>query len=125
MQRSLKELPLYDRIQVALLRDALGEDDLRAMLSELPSAARQAFHKIGSALASNDLEQVRRMAHAFACVAGSFGAARLAAIAREFELEAISIPAMTHRMPALAWAIDETVAALPDIGRDPSEGAKV
>jgi HPt (histidine-containing phosphotransfer) domain-containing protein len=124
MQRSLIDQPLFDQGQIAMLLDALGEEDLRAMLSELPAAAGQAFHKIGTALASNDLEEVRRLAHAFKGVASSFGAARLAALAREFELDASSVTSTVLRMPALADAIDETLAALADVGYGPSAGAK-
>ena len=124
MQRSLTDQPLFDQGQIALLLDALGEEDLRAMLSELPAAAGQAFHKIGAALASNDLEEVRRLAHAFKGVASSFGAARLAALAREFELDASSVTSIVLRMPALADAIDETLAALAVVGYAPSAGAE-
>jgi len=124
MQRSLIDQPPFDQIRIALLREALGDDDLRTMLSEFSGAAGQAFHKIGTALASNDLEEVRRVAHAFKGVASSFGAARLAAIAAEFELEATSIAATVQHMPALADAIDEALAALPDFGYAPSAGAK-
>ena len=124
MQRSLIDEPLFDQVQIALLGDALGQEDLRAMLSEFSSAAAQAFHKIGTAVASNDLEEVRRLAHAFKGIASSFGAARLAAIGREFELEATSIASMMQRMPALTDVIDETLAALPDVERAASAGAK-
>jgi histidine phosphotransfer protein HptB len=120
MQRSLTDQPLFDMAQIALLRDALGEEDLRTMLSELPNVAGQACHNIRTALGSNDLGEVRRLAHDLKGVASSFGAARLAAIAREFELEASSIASMMPRMPALADAIDDTVAALPGIERAPS-----
>jgi len=125
MQRSLFDQPLFDQVQIALLRDALGEEELRAMLSEFPGTAALAFRNMGTALASNDLEEVRRVAHAFKGVASSFGASLLAAMARELETEAISSASMKKRMPALTRAIDETVAALPDIGRDPSAGAEV
>jgi histidine phosphotransfer protein HptB len=125
MHRGLIDQPLFDMAQIALLRDALGEEDLRAMLSELPNAAGQACHKIRAALASNDLEEVRRLSHTLKGFASSFGAARLAAIACEFELEATSIASMMQRMPVFADAIDETVAALPDVERAPSAGAKV
>jgi len=120
MQSGLIDQPLFDLAQIALLRDALGQEDLHAMLSELPNAAGQACRNIRTALASNDLEEARRLAHALKGVAGSFGAARLAAIAREFELDATSIASLMQRMPALAVAIDETLAALPDVLRDPS-----
>jgi HPt (histidine-containing phosphotransfer) domain-containing protein len=115
MQGSLIDQELLDRTQIALLRDALGEEDLRAMLSEFSGAVGQALSGIATALASNDLEEVRRRAHTFKGVAGSFGAARLAAIAVEFELEATSIAWIVQRMPALADAIAETLAALPDV----------
>jgi len=124
MQPGLIDQPLFDQAQIALLRGALGEDDLRDMLAELPGAAVQAFHEIWAALASNDLEEGRRLAHALKGVASSFGAARLASIAREFELEATSIESMKQRMPDLTHAIAETVAALPDLERAPSAGAK-
>jgi HPt (histidine-containing phosphotransfer) domain-containing protein len=124
MQRSLIDQPLFDMAQIASLRDALGEEDLRAMLAELPNTAGQACHKIRTALAANDLEEVRRLAHALNGVASSFGAARLATIAREFELEATSIASMMPRMPALADAIEKTLAALPDVERAPSAGAR-
>lgn len=116
MQRSLIDPPLLDQVQIALLRNALGEQDLRAMLSEFPGAAGEAFRDIGTALASNNLVDVRRLAHAFKGVASSFGAARLAAIAVEFELEATSIASMMRLMPDFVRAIDETLAALPEVG---------
>ncbi len=123
MPPKLIDQPLFDLSQIALLRDALGEEDLRAMLSEFSGAARQAICGISAAISSNDLDEVRRRAHAFKGVASSFGAARLAAIAVEFELEATSIISIAQRMPALANAIDDTLAALADINRAPPTGA--
>jgi HPt (histidine-containing phosphotransfer) domain-containing protein len=124
MQRSLMDQPLFDVAQIALLRDALGEVDLRAMLADLPNAAERAGQKIREALASNDLEEVRRVAHNLKGVASSFGAARLAAMAREFELEGTSIASMLLRMPVLADAIEKTSAALPGVERAPSAAAR-
>jgi HPt (histidine-containing phosphotransfer) domain-containing protein len=123
MQRGLIDVPLFDVAQIASLCDALGEEDLRGMLLEFPHAIAEAFHNIATASRSNDLEEVRHLAHALKGLASSFGAARLAAIAREFELEAASIVSMMQRMPALTDAIDATLAALPDIACAPS-GAK-
>lgn len=120
MRPSLIEQPLFDVAQIALLRDALGQEELRAMLSELPDAAGQASHSIRTAIASNDLQEARRLAHALKGVAGSFGAARLAAMAREFELEATSIASLEQRMPALARAIEETLTVLPEVAGDSS-----
>ena len=125
MPRSLIEPPLFDQAQIALLRDALGQEDLRAMLSELPNAAARARDKMGAALASNDLEEARRVAHALKGVASSFGAARLAAVAGEFDLEATSNTSITQRMSALTNVIDKTVAAMPELDRPASAGAKL
>ncbi len=115
MPRSLIEQPLCDQARIALLRDALGEEDLRAVLSEFPGAARQALCGIAAALACNDLIEVGRLAHGFKGVASSLGALRLAVIARDLELEAASIAAMNEGMHAFAAAIDDTLAALTDI----------
>lgn len=120
MLPELIDQPLFDLSQIDLLRDALGEEDLCAMLSEFANAARQALCGLGAALACNDLEEVRRRAHALKGVAGSFGAARIAAIAVEFELDATSIASIERRMPDLADAIDDTLAALPGVERVPS-----
>lgn len=125
MQRGLIDQPLFDEAQIRRLREALGSEDLRDMLSAFPEAAGQAFRNIGTALASNDLEEGRRRAHAFKGTASSFGAARLASLARAMELEATSITSMMRLMPDLARAIDETLAVLPGIGGAASAEAKV
>ena len=124
VKQSPVDQPLFDEVQISLLRDALGEDDMRAMLSELPGAAGEACQKITAALGSNDLAGVWRLAHAFKGVASSFGAARLAAIARELELEATSLASMKQCLPALANAVDATLAALPDLELASAVGAK-
>lgn len=123
MQQSLTDLPLFDVAQIASLRNALGEEDLREMLLQFPSAAAEAFNNVATAFRSNELEEVRHLAHTLKGLASSFGAGRLAAIACEFELEAASIASMMQLMPALTDAIDATLAALPDIAGAPS-GAK-
>ncbi len=123
MQRKPIEQPLIDQIQIALLREAIGEQDLRDLLLEFPGTAEQAFQNMGTALASNDLEKVRHLAHSFKGAASSFGAAGVAAIACELELEATSIASMTQLMPTLARAIDETVAALRKVGSALAAGA--
>ena len=120
MSETLIVEPLLDLSHIALLRDALGEEDLGVMLAEFSSAAGHALCGIQTAVACNDLEEVRRRAHAFKGVAGSFGAARLAAFAAELELEAPSIASIMQRLPDLADAIEETLAALPGVERVPT-----
>jgi histidine phosphotransfer protein HptB len=108
--------PLLDEAQIALLCGALGEDDLRAMLSELPRAARQALDEIRTAVASDNIQQARCAAHALKGLASSFGAARLAAIACEFEHATSSIASISQAIPVLDDLIGETSAALAFAG---------
>jgi HPt (histidine-containing phosphotransfer) domain-containing protein len=107
----LKQTPLLDEAQLDLLREALDEDELRAMLSELPDAALQAIGLIERAVQSNDLDEARRSAHILKGVASSFGAARLAAMACEIELDTPTIDRMANCVPELIEAVQRTVAA--------------
>jgi histidine phosphotransfer protein HptB len=107
----LRQLPLLDDAQLELLREALDEEELRAMLSELPQAAMQAIESIEVAVQSNDIDEARRSAHVLKGVAASFGAARLAAMAREVELEIPSIDCVAKCLPDLIEAVERTAAA--------------
>jgi len=107
----LKQTPLLDDAQLDLLREALDEGELRAMLSELPQAALQAIGSIESAVHANDLDEARRAAHVLKGVASSFGAARLAAMAREIELEMPTIDHMANCVPDLIETVNRTAAA--------------
>jgi histidine phosphotransfer protein HptB len=109
----LRLMPLLDDSQLALLREALDEEELRAMLSELPHAAMQAIGSIEVAVRSNDLDEARRSAHVLKGVASSFGAARLAAMAREIELEMATIDGVAKCLPDLIEAVEQTAAAFP------------
>ena len=106
--------PLFDEDQMATLRDALGDEELRAMLARLPAAIAQAHQKIEEAVAAGNLEAARRAAHGLEGVATNFGAARIAATAREMELETASIEAMQQRLPVLLDAMTMTFAALAE-----------
>lgn len=102
------ETPLLDEPQLELLREALDESDLAAMLSELPSAAQQAIGAIEAAVRSNNMEEARRSAHVLKGVASSFGAARLAAMAREIELESVSIDDVGGCIADLIVTVEQT-----------------
>jgi HPt (histidine-containing phosphotransfer) domain-containing protein len=119
MFNQLKHTPLLDEAQLELLREALDEDELLAMLSELPQAALQAIGLIESAVRSNDLDAARRSAHVLKGVASSFGAARLAAMAREIELETPAIDGMANCVPDLIEAVEQTVVAFAGGGAQP------
>lgn len=109
----LNSIPLLDDDQIGLLREALDPGELAAMFSDLPLAARQALEAIGTAVGSQNLDEVRRAAHVLKGTAGSFGAARLAEIARVIELELPSIVEVDQAMPLLLETIAKTTAALP------------
>ena len=116
---SLRQLPLLDDVQLEMLREALDEDELRAMLSELPQAAMQAIDSIEVAVRSNDLVEARRSAHVLKGVASSFGAARLAAMASEIELEMAAIDCIAKCLPDLIAAVEQTAAAFPGGSEQP------
>jgi HPt (histidine-containing phosphotransfer) domain-containing protein len=103
---------MFDAVQIAIIGDAIGSDELLAMLSDLAPAATTSIAAIAAALAGNDIGQARREAHVLKGCAGTFGASRLAAVAREIELELPSLEAMRQRMSVLTETLDLTVAAL-------------
>jgi HPt (histidine-containing phosphotransfer) domain-containing protein len=107
--------PLFDPDQIELLRDAMGPEDLTGMLSELPQHALQSKTAIEAALAANDLDQARRAAHVLKGFASSFGAARLAAVARDMELEIPSVTELRQCMPTLVGIIEATTAGLDEL----------
>jgi histidine phosphotransfer protein HptB len=108
--------PLLDEGQLAVLRDALGDEDLQAMLSELPDAAKEAIDKIRSAVTSDDAAAARRAAHVLKGVASSFGAARLGALASELEHPTSSIASIAQGVVILDDLVVETAAALASAG---------
>lgn len=103
---------LFDEGQLGLLRDAIGSEELLAMLSDLPAAAEEAIQSIAAAVRTGDFLQARRAAHVLKGCASSFGAARLAAIAAEVELDLPTIGAIEQRLPALTECLELTAAAL-------------
>ena len=120
MSDQLENIPLLDEDQIGLLREALDPDELAGMLSELPLAARLAREAIEAAVGSEQLEEARRAAHVLKGAASSFGAARLAEIARKIELELPSIEVVDGIMPLLIETIAQTTAALPLEARKPA-----
>jgi HPt (histidine-containing phosphotransfer) domain-containing protein len=107
--------PLLDPEQIAQLREALGPEDLGPMLAELSPQALLSLETIETALAADDLDQSRRAAHVLKGFASSFGAARLAAIARDIELVCPSVTAIRRCMPALVATIEATAAAIGEL----------
>jgi HPt (histidine-containing phosphotransfer) domain-containing protein len=115
--------PLLDEAHVAMLREAVGDEDLCAMFAELPDATRQALDVIRAAVASEDLAAARHAAHTLKGVASSFGAARLAAVACELEHPSSSIASISQGVAVLDDLIVETSAALALVGDSASTEA--
>jgi HPt (histidine-containing phosphotransfer) domain-containing protein len=115
MPTDFSNVPLFDREQIELLREAMGPEDLGPMLAELPRHAVQSLDAIQAALTADDLDQTRRAAHVLRGFASSFGAARLAAIARAIELECPSVAVLRQCMPALVETIEATAAAIDEL----------
>ena len=89
--------PLLDQDQLDLLRAALDPGALRAMLAQLPAAAADALAAITAALAAGDLDGARKAAHVLKGSCSSLGAARLAEIARDTELDRATTAEMADR----------------------------
>lgn len=117
MNAGQSHAPLFDEGQIGLLREAIGAEELLAMLLDLPPAAEKSLDDIKSALQVGDLTLARRFAHTLKGCAGSFGAARLAAIAAEVELNSPSVEIMHRRIPSLEACLELTAAALADVAQ--------
>jgi histidine phosphotransfer protein HptB len=113
MFEPLRQMPLLDDAQLELLREALDEEELCAMLSELPQTAMRAIGSIEVAVQAKDIDEARRSAHVLKGVASSFGAARLAAMASVIELEMATIDCIAKCLPDLIEAVERTAAAFP------------
>jgi HPt (histidine-containing phosphotransfer) domain-containing protein len=110
--------PLLDNGHVSMLREAVGDEDLCAMMADLAASARDTLRTINDALSAEDIGQARRGAHVLKGLASCFGAARLAVIAREFEDETSSITSISQGIPGLERTIEATSAAVVDMIRD-------
>jgi HPt (histidine-containing phosphotransfer) domain-containing protein len=112
MLQAAETEPLFASDQLDLLRDALGEEGLTAMLLELPAAAGQSLAAIQAALDAGDIDQTRKAAHVLKGFSSSLGAARLSSVARSIELELDSVAAIAASMALLAATIEATISEL-------------
>jgi HPt (histidine-containing phosphotransfer) domain-containing protein len=112
MSETVETEPLFESDQLELLRAALGEEELSAMLLQLPEAAAKSLKAIRTAIETGDLDETRKAAHVLKGFSGSLGAARLASIAREIELDIDSVASIAERMPLLVLTIEATTSEL-------------
>ncbi len=108
-------IPQFDMAQLGMLREALGDDNFHALLVGLPDAGSTIIKQIAAAIASGDLGSARRAAHDLKGMAGSFGAVRLADLARAIELEPLTLEEVSDRVTALADAVEMARAGLSEI----------
>jgi HPt (histidine-containing phosphotransfer) domain-containing protein len=102
--------PLFENEQLDLLRAALGEEDLSAMLLQLPQAAMDSFKAIQAGVDAGNLEEARKAAHVLKGFSGSLGAARLAAVARQIELDLDTLASVASLIPLLSATIEATIS---------------
>ena len=104
--------PLFESDQLELLRAALGEADLSAMLLQLPQAAADSLRAIQAALDAGNLDETRKAAHVLKGFSSSLGAVRLASIAREIELDLDTLASIADHMPLLWATVEATISDL-------------
>lgn len=112
MSGKVAGLPLLDEAQIEALRDALGMDELRGMYGDLPASARASRDLIERAVGEQDMDAARKAAHVLKGVASSFGAMRLAEVARVIELDLPTAAAAGPFLGVLKGTVDDTVSAL-------------
>ena len=78
------------------------------MLKLVPGESARLLSDIQWALGTGDLSTARQYAHSLKGMAGNYAAARIAAAAREFDLETQTLDAAKEKTAALEQAIDET-----------------
>lgn len=112
MSGEVANLPLLDEAQIEALREALGADELRGMYGDLPASARASRDLIERAVRDQDMDAARKAAHVLKGVASSFGAMRLAEVARVIELDLPTAAAAAPFLGVLTGTVDDTVSAL-------------
>jgi HPt (histidine-containing phosphotransfer) domain-containing protein len=79
-------MPVLDINTFNALKDSVGADFVGELMNTFFEDANAQMLEMNSALASNDVEVFRRAAHSLKSNAATFGAADLAALARELEM---------------------------------------
>jgi HPt (histidine-containing phosphotransfer) domain-containing protein len=92
-----------------------GADFVRELVDTFAEEAPRLLAELRSALASGAAERFRRAAHSLKSNSHTFGATRLAAMARALELA--GLPPDAGALDALVPEIDATVAALQALAR--------
>ncbi len=101
-------VPLFDAEALDELRDAMGEEACGKMLGMVPVESEKLLNDIQRALGAGDLSIARRHAHTLKGMASNCAAMRIAAIARELEVEVLTLDVAREKSARLEQAIEET-----------------
>jgi len=108
----LAATPLLDQSMMDQLHDCLDPEDLTDMFGLFPGQARLQADEIDAAIASGDPVAVKRAAHGMKGANANLGAQRIAAIAREIELNAANFEQAAHLVTLVRAQIEPTSQAL-------------
>ncbi len=99
------------------LRDSAGEDFVKELVGTFLEEAPGMLAELRSARVESNVERFRRAAHSLKSNGNTFGASRLAALARELELKGLDAdPARdTAALAALEAEYERAAAALKDL----------
>jgi CheY-like chemotaxis protein/HPt (histidine-containing phosphotransfer) domain-containing protein len=104
--------PLLDQGMLDQLHDCLDAEDLMDMFGLFPGQARLQADEIDAAIASADPVAIKRAAHGMKGANANLGAQRIAAIAREIELNAANFELAARLVTLVRAQIDPTSEAL-------------
>jgi CheY-like chemotaxis protein len=104
--------PLLDQGMLDQLHDCLDEEDLMDMFGLFPGQAKLQADEIDAAIANADPAAVKRAAHGMKGANANLGAQRIAAIAREIELNAANFERAAHLVTLVRTQIEPTSEAL-------------
>jgi HPt (histidine-containing phosphotransfer) domain-containing protein len=105
-------IPLLDQGMLDQLHDCLDAEDLMDMFGLFPGQAKLQADEIDAAIARADPVAVKRAAHGMKGANANLGAQRIAAIAREIELNAADLDRVAHLVTLAHAQIDPTHEAL-------------
>ena len=90
------------------LEECIGKDTLRTLLATLPGECAELLKDLEKALANDDLPVARKVAHSIKGMAANYAATAIADIAREIEMNDLSIEQSKSRTIDLREVVTQT-----------------
>ncbi len=107
MSTPLSAMPIFDEGKLQRMREALGEDSLSELLSDVPGETARLLQDLQGALAKGDFDAAQDHAHTIKGLASNFAAVRIALLAKDVEDEVKETGSYTGHLGELENAIDE------------------